>query len=388
MFRAKETQRFTFDGQRKMSVPVLFAKWSVKDLLLRRRWPWHALFWTGYALFRFWLYYVTITYYPVVFLEYMLLSELLLIGATYFTLWLYKRLFKTGKHFFYFAVGTASWILYLGVRTAFQFAYLRDAPGFKANTFSNVFLTNITFVVVYFVFLTSCKYFKDGYIAQQFDAEKKEQQLKAEINNLKSQIAPHFLFNTLNNLYGLAVEKSDKLPDLMLRLSDLLRHSLYETQKPFITLAEEINVLESYVQLESVRLEGDLQLSFENLVPKKNDYLITPLLLIVFVENAFKHAKFVQGEPVKISIKTAIDDDWFSLTIRNNYNRERESSANGIGLTNVKRRLEILYPAQKHQLTIIKDEIFYTVYLQLQLAKTAKTPVNEAREIQLSGGGR
>ena len=71
-------------------------------------------------------------------------------------------------------------------------------------------------------------------LAQQFEAEKKEQQLMAEVNNLKSQIAPHFLFNTLNNLYGLAVDKSDKLPDLMLRLSDLLRHSLYETQKPLV----------------------------------------------------------------------------------------------------------------------------------------------------------
>ena len=98
--------------------------------------------------------------------------------------------------------------------------------------------------------------------------------------------------------------------------------------------------------------------------------MIAPLLLIVFMENAFKHAKFVKGAAVNIDIKTALDNDWFSLTIRNNYNKERETSGTGIGLTNVKRRLEILYPDHRHQLTIIKDEIFYTVYLQLQLVRT------------------
>ena len=90
----------------------------------------------------------------------------------------------------------------------------------------------------------------------------------AEVNNLKSQIAPHFLFNTLNNLYGLAVDKSDKLPDLMLRLSDILRHSLYETQKPVVALNDEINVLKSYIKLESLRLEDDLKLEFDNSVPE------------------------------------------------------------------------------------------------------------------------
>ena len=128
--------------------------------------------------------------------------------------------------------------------------------------------------------------------------------------------------------------------------------------------------LKSYIELETVRLEDDLKLEFTNSVPEEAPYMIAPLLLIVFMENAFKHAKFVKGAAVNIDIKTALDNDWFSLTIRNNYNKERESSGTGIGLTNVKRRLEILYPNHRHQLTIIKDEIFYTVYLQLQLVRT------------------
>jgi hypothetical protein len=326
----------------------LITNWKLRNLLLYRRWPWHLLFWLGYILFRLYIYYITVKYYQSVYLEYMLLAEILFVATAYYTLWLYRRLFQIKKYLIYFLVGAGSWILYLYGKTVFQFFYLKNERGFQGNTFSDIFLNNITVVIVYFLFITSCKYFKDGYISQQFEAEKKQQQLMAEVNNLKSQIAPHFLFNTLNNLYGLAVEKSDKLPDLMLRLSDLLRHSLYETQKPLVSINDEINVLKSYIQLESVRLEDDLRLEFDNTIPENAPYQIAPLILIVFMENAFKHAKLVQSEAVNIDIKMSLDDGWFSLILRNNYNKESESSTVGIGLTNVKRRLEVLYPDQQH----------------------------------------
>ena len=354
----------------KMPGFALINKLKHKNLLLYKRWPWHLFFWVGYILFRFWPYYITVSYYPSVFLEYMLLSEIMFVATIYFTLWLYRRLFQVEKYLVYFLAGTVCWILYLCGRTAFQFYYLANEPSFRRNTFSDIFLNNITVVIVYFLFITACKYFKNGYITQQFEAKRKEQQLMAEVNNLKSQIAPHFLFNTLNNLYGLAVDKSDKLPDLMLRLSDLLRHSLYETQKPLVALNDEINVLKSYIQLESLRLEDDLKLKFDNSVPEGSSSQIAPLILIVFVENAFKHAKLVQSAAVDIYIETIVENDWFNFTIRNNYNKERETSANGIGLTNVKRRLEVLYPNQQHQVAITQDELFYTVNLRLQLAKT------------------
>jgi LytS/YehU family sensor histidine kinase len=300
----------------------------------------------------------------------MLLSEILFVAVTYITLWLYRRLFQRKKYLIYFITGVSGWILYLCGRTFFQFYYLQNQRGFKGNTFIDTFLNNITFVTVCFLFITACKHFKDGYITQQFEAEKKQQQLVAEVNNLKSQIAPHFLFNTLNNLYGLAVDKSDKLPDLMLRLSDLLRHSLYETQKPLVSIDDEMNVLKSYIELERVRLEEDLKLEFDNTVPVGEDHQIAPLLLIVFTENAFKHAKFVELGPVIICIKTMLDNNWFSLIIKNNYNKERQLSAIGIGLANVRRRLEVLYPNGRHQLTIRQDEMFYTINLRLLLVKS------------------
>lgn len=344
-------------------------KWNFENILLHKRWTWHVFFWMGYALFRSWVYYITVTYYNTVYLEYMLLSEIMFVGFTYLSLWFYNHLFSIRKYFIYFLTGICSWVLYLWVRTEFQFYYLQDEPGFKNNRFLDTFLNNITFVIAYFLFVTFCKYFKDGYINQHFEAEKKQQQLVAEVNNLKSQIAPHFLFNTLNNLYGLSVEKSDKLPDLMLRLSNLLRHSLYETQKPLVPINDEIDVLKSYIELESIRLEDDLKLEFKSTIPEKSEYLIAPLILIVFIENAFKHSRFFDSGPVMIYIQTTIENNLFTLTIENNYNTQRKESTNGIGLINVKRRLEVLYPNQQHQLTISRDEVFYSVTLQLRLSK-------------------
>lgn len=354
----------------KRPVPDLYTRWKQKSTLLYRRWPWHLFFWVGYVLFRFWPYYITVQYFSRTYLEFMLLSEILFVAVMYITIWLYKRFFENKKYGIYFAVGTGMWLLYLYTRTMFQFYYLKNEPGFANNAFSNTFLSHITSVIIGFLFITACKYFKEGYIRQQLDEEKKQQQLLAEVNNLKSQIAPHFLFNTLNNLYGLAVDKSDKLPDLMLRLSDLLRHSLYETQKPLVCINDELNVLKSYIQLESVRLEEDLKLQFDNTVPEESKQQIAPLLLIVFVENAFKHAKLVQTEAVNIYIKTTLENNWFSLMVKNNYHRDNKSSNNGIGLMNVKRRLEVLYPNWQHQLVISKDEEFYTTVLELQLVNS------------------
>lgn len=338
-----------------------------KNLLLYQRWPWHLLFWTGYALFRFWLYYITVKYYPAAFLEYMLLSEALLIVLTYATLGLYQILFQKKKYLFYFGIGATGWIAFLWAKTVFQFHYLKNEPQFQANTFTDIFLNSITGIIVYFLFLTACKYFKDGFVSQQAESERKSQQLIAEVNNLKSQIAPHFLFNTLNNLYGLAVDRSEKLPELMLRLSHLLRHSLYETQRPQVPLDAEAEVLKSYVELERIRLEDDLKLEFENSIGNGSGYGIAPMLLIVFVENAFKHSKFIRSGPVHIYIKTALEKGCFTLIVKNNYNGELAASDDGIGLSNVKRRLELLYPADRHRLTIRKDGLFHTVTLQLEL---------------------
>src|SRR5688572_2476090 len=118
-----------------MKAPGFMKIGKQKNLLLYSRWPWHAAFWTGYALFRFWPYYITVKYFPRVFLEYMLLSEAMFVCITYGTIWLYKQLFEKGKYLVYFLAGVSCWLLFLYGRTAFQFYYLQGAPGFKGSSF-------------------------------------------------------------------------------------------------------------------------------------------------------------------------------------------------------------------------------------------------------------
>ena len=136
-----------------------------------------------------------------------------------------------------------------------------------------------------------------------------------------------------------------------------------------VSINDEINVLKSYIQLESIRLENDLKLKFDNTVPDDSPYLVAPLILIVFLENAFKHSRLVKGEAVNIYISATLEEEVFTLSVINNYNKEKEDSGHGLGLVNVKRRLEVLYPA--HRLTISRDELFYMVNLQLPLVKSA-----------------
>jgi LytS/YehU family sensor histidine kinase len=192
-----------------------------------------------------------------------------------------------------------------------------------------------------------------------------------ELENLKAQISPHFLFNTMNNFYGLAVDNSKKLPDLMIRLSDLLRYSLYETKQEKVPLKDEIDYLKNYIELEKIRLESNLNIEFNVNVNDPEKYQIAPLLFIIFIENAFKHAKNIVNEPVFIAINISVsDDEVLSLTVKNNYNANAQNSftnEKGIGLENARKRLSVIYPNEKHLLKIYQDERFYNVALTIHL---------------------
>src|SRR5215212_9637859 len=119
MFCCQKYLTATFDKNEMPSLDLI-NHWKQKKLLLHNRWPWHLAFWVGYILFRFWLYYLTVKYYKTIFLEYMLLSEIMFVALVYFTLWLYKRFFQPKKYLMYFLAGTLSWLLYLYGRTLFQ----------------------------------------------------------------------------------------------------------------------------------------------------------------------------------------------------------------------------------------------------------------------------
>ena len=182
-----------------------------------------------------------------------------------------------------------------------------------------------------------------------------------ELNYLKMQIHPHFLFNTLNTIYGFALKKADETPEMILKLSNLLDYLLYQADKPFVSLKEEINHIKDYIALEKMRFHDTLQVSIceEHITDQQQ---IAPMLFIPFVENSFKHGKILNGVlEVKISIIAEKDVILFTLE---NSSSDIEKTEDGIGLANIRKRLGLVYK-NEYQLKIINESDRYKVNLSI-----------------------
>ena len=182
-------------------------------------------------------------------------------------------------------------------------------------------------------------------------------QLAAELAFLKSQVNPHFLFNTLNNVYSLAELKSDDAPAAILKLSHLMRYMLYEAHAPRVPLTHEIEHLRTYVDLQRLRLDPDqVPIAFD-ITGDPHGHLIEPMLLIPFVENAFKHGISFQ-HPSRISIQLRVEDGGLTFTVRNRRfdtapdAPQGAAPVGGVGLRNVRQRLHLLYPGRRHALVL------------------------------------
>ena len=184
---------------------------------------------------------------------------------------------------------------------------------------------------------------------------------KEELKFLKMQIHPHFLFNTLNTLYGFALKKSDETPKMILKLSNLLDYILYQIDKPTVFLTEELNHIEDYISLEKMRFNNTLHISFN----KKNnsDWRVSPMLLLPFVENSFKHGNLIHGV-LTIIIDVSTTKNKLVFRIKNSINQE-QNKQKGIGLENIKRRLEMLYSNQ-YTLEINQTEVEFEVILKIK----------------------
>jgi len=226
-----------------------------------------------------------------------------------------------------------------------------------------MFLNFSGILVLAITFGSAIKISRDSFILRQ-------EEKNAELQLLKAQLNPHFLFNTLNNLYGLSVLKSDKLPDLMLKLSDLLRYSLYDTKTTYVSLEREIQYLENYISLEKIRLEDKTEITL-NKTGVISGKTIAPMLLIVFVENAFKHLATDPNKKSIVTVDIKINDNALVFSCVNSLDKTSkeptmETGKSGIGLQNAKKRLALLYQ-NKHQLTIAEKENVYSVKLILDL---------------------
>lgn len=219
-------------------------------------------------------------------------------------------------------------------------------------------------VVAFTVIATFCKLFFDRLM---LDKQRKDDELR----HLKAQLNPHFLFNTLNNLYGLSVAESKMLPELMLRLSDLLRYSLYDTNQQYVSLQKEVEYIANYIELEKIRWNDSAAIRFEIQGDVAGQH-IAPLLLIVFIENAFKHLSVAKGRQGYVRVLLAVKEEKLHLQVKNSVDPslpppvQTRSRKGGLGLDNARKRLNLIYPDQ-HTLSINRLPESFEVECQIEL---------------------
>ncbi len=201
-------------------------------------------------------------------------------------------------------------------------------------------------------------------------SELQNKTIESELRFLKTQINPHFLFNTLNSLYALTLKKSDDAPEVVLQLSEMMRYMLYDCNEPMVLLSKEVNYIENYLKLEQLRMKKNANIKFiaEGDISTQR---VAPLLFIPFIENTFKHGASNQIKEIYIYITLKIIDGQIAFTCENNkpevlpnFNTGKKSG--GIGLVNVKRRLDLLYPEKNH-LKIADSPDSYKVELTIDL---------------------
>lgn len=303
------------------------------------------------------------------------------IGTTYFInyvlipRYLLQKRYTRFVTYFIFTLIISVWAEMLAMIWAFMHLAEYRYSNMNPLTGDIFLLAGGLYAVVFFS--TSVKLLKQWYSGEKDLSELRSRQLEAELKLkeaelqlLKGQIHPHFLFNTLNNLYGLALEKSEEMPDAIIRLSGLLDAMLYRSQAKDVSLREELKLIEDYIALEKLRLEERLDLRWK-LEGSPDLYPVAPFLLFPFVENAFKHGLAGNAEQLELEIVAVMQEGQFLFRVTNSTaaSSAKPEGKKGIGLQNVQRRLQLLYP-QQHKLHIQQDPSSFSIRLELQLSPT------------------
>ena len=248
----------------------------------------------------------------------------------------------------------------------------------SAKLFSNFYFISyytwweITlFFITFLVLTTLLKLSKSWFLVNRLQRElleKEKQRVQEELKALKAQVNPHFFFNTLNSIYSMSLDKDERLPATVLQLSELMRYFLYQSNEELVPLAKEIEVLKDYIALQRIRSDEKLQIKTV-IEGDTEQQKIAPLLLIPFLENSFKHG--VKGEvgATFINLKISLNGNRLNFSLENNKGTVdvvEKNDHKGLGLGNVKRRLELLYPG-RHHLKIQDHGKDFIVNLQMQL---------------------
>lgn len=245
----------------------------------------------------------------------------------------------------------------LSLRLDGDFMY---SPRFVLNVYVSAF-----FVVA---FIGLIKFVEDYFELDRRSREIENRQLISELRFLKAQVNPHFLFNTLNNLYYLAVNKSEQTPEVIAKLSGMMRYMIHESNAEKVSLKREVEYMENYLNLERLRLNEEVPITFEVEGDVANA-TITPLILIAFLENAFKHGTGNTAGDPWITVSLRVDGSMLDYKVANSMVKQTDKTvreASGLGLANVRRRLDLSYP-EAYDLSVTEDDERYTVHLKINL---------------------
>ena len=338
---------------------------------LKKRWLYHPLFWLLYYSLTIVLYLglrenIKLGTYVMTFL--MVVSEA---AFCYLNLYLFiPRLLFARKYAWYALALLGSILLCPLVFMCTDYIYVfgiehRDPAAKKIFTLAQYIVSIIQFIYTLGL-ATGAKFVKDTIVSQQLQKEREKHYLETELKFLRSQIQPHFFFNTLNNIYSLTLKKSDLAPEIILKLSDLMSYMLYDSTAPRVPLAKEIDYLRNYLDVEQLRFGSRLTISFTIEGPT-TAVDIPPMILILFLENSFKHGVKNNISQILLTIDLQVADGFLYFRVENPVPEEEKDPDNkGIGLKNVRRRLDLLY-GNAYTLDIREENNIFVVSLKMPL---------------------
>ncbi len=292
----------------------------------------------------------------------------LLIGLAWLNInWLIPRHLLPGKYGSYFGLVFLLIIGYLLIQSLFDYYLFGYVLGPNRNvSLSAALIYNFTHTSLYLLLTIALKFSIDWYEQKKVLQEAQVDKLQAEVDYLRSQVNPHFLFNALNNLYALTIKKSDKAPDVVLKLSELMEYMLYESNEAYVPLEKEINYLNNYLELEKIRQENQADIRLK-VTGAAGNCRIPPFLILPLVENAFKHGIYKAMPHAYLHIDIQIDKTLEVRIANSKPHLRQHGKSGGIGLLNLRKRLELLYPG-KHVLQITEQADQYHAFLKLELS--------------------
>lgn len=332
---------------------------SIKDNFYKKEGFWYALF----SIAIFFVYAYTKKSNTIHFHDFLFFANYAIAALIINFLLLPHYLYK--KKYLFFSIYIISLIAYVIILEEFLLEQI-FYPNTRGTSFPGVIFTLLEILPIILLFV-GFKFAWDAHHKQLELDQLKHAMINSELQFLKSQVNPHFLFNNLNNLYSFALENSPKVPDIVLQLSSLLRYMLYESSEQLVPLEKELKYLQDFINLQKLQIEGRGHTTFITSGNTSNHF-IAPLLLISFIENSFKHSSSSQVDQIQIDINISIENHILIMKCENTYSKNinNDNLTSGIGLDNVKSRLALLYP-KKYKLKISQEDDIYSVELELNL---------------------